>query len=284
MKKLVMLLLCGGLLVGCSSQYSIKVSDPSLKLASGSGLDISKQEYFEYLLDTYGADAVLSEVLTSIADKEVTDQDKIDKLLQERIEIYTKYGGGDLKQYATSLGYKDENEYIDTTLLPDVKQELLRNKYIEEHFDDLVNEYEISCLKKIIVDKESKALSIIKDSTSEEAFDKIMKEYGTDGEDAGIVTNKSALDENLKKMLSKFSKIDKDGIYKDAIELSNGNYAVVYLYDTEKKDKEDYIQSLTSIDELKTKIEGIYLKKYNFKVYDKKLENTIKDFSDEYIE
>lgn len=74
MKKLLMLLLCGGLLAACSSNYSVKVSDSDKVIVSGSELNITKQDYFDYLLKTSGANEVLDEVLLSIADKELTDQ------------------------------------------------------------------------------------------------------------------------------------------------------------------------------------------------------------------
>ena len=129
MKKLAILLLCSGLLVACSSSsYSVKVTDGSSEFISGEGIKITKQDYFEELLDTYGSSKVLNDVLTAIADKEVTDEKEINKLLKEREDMYAKYANGDLDSYAKSIGYESKDEYIKEALLPDVKQELLRNK------------------------------------------------------------------------------------------------------------------------------------------------------------
>lgn len=285
MKKLFILILCVGLLTGCSSsQYSVKVSDGQEVLIEGSELKITKQDYFEYILEAYGASKVLSDALTSIADLEIKDQKKIDQLLKERKETYAKYTDGDLNKYATALGYKNAEEYVTNALLPDVKQELLRKQYIEKNYDNLIKEYQLTCFKKIVVEKESEALDIIKNSTDESKFDDFMKKYGTNAEDAGIVSKDSTLDDNLKKQLEKLSQNDKDGVYKDAIKLSDGRYAVLYLYDTSKENKDDYIQSLTSISNLQETIEGYYLKKYNFKVNDKKLKDDISQISKQYVE
>lgn len=98
MKKLLMLLLCGGLLVGCSSQYSVKVSDADKELVSGSQLKITKQDFFEYLLDNGGTTEIVKEVLTTIADKEVTDQSELDALVKQREEDYAKYADGNLEK------------------------------------------------------------------------------------------------------------------------------------------------------------------------------------------
>ncbi len=51
MKKLMMLLLCGGLLVACSSDsgYSVKVSKSDDAMITGSELKMTKQDYFNQL-------------------------------------------------------------------------------------------------------------------------------------------------------------------------------------------------------------------------------------------
>lgn len=284
MKKLVMLLLCGGMLFGCSSQYSIEVSDGDKTLVQGSEVNISKQDYFEYLLDNYGATEIVSETLTQIADKEITDQDEIDKLVKEREKDYAKYADGDLEKYAQNLGYDSKQDYIDQELVPEVKQELLRKKYIEEHLKDLISDYQVCSFKKIIVEKESDALEIIKDVKDEETFDKKMKEYGSDAEDAGVVTKNSTLDDNLKKKLDDLSAVNKDGVYSQAIKLSDENYAVIYLYDTAHKNSEDIIDALASDSEVQEEVEGKYLKQYHFTVNDQKLSEAIQEISDQYLE
>lgn len=285
MKKLVLLLLCGGLLYGCSSSnYSVEVSDSDKSLISGSEINITNKDYFEYLLQNYGAQEIVSSLLTSIADKEITDQDQIDKLVQEREDQYAEYADGDLEQYAVNLGYESKDDYINNALIPEVKQELLRQKYITENLDTLIEDYEVCTMKKIVVEKESEALKIIEAATDEDAFDKQMEDYGTDAEDAGVVTKNSSLDDNLKDKLSDLSQVSEDGVYSQAIKLSDDNYAVVYLYDTAHKNTDNIISALESDGDVQEKAEGAYLKKYNFTVYDDLLESEIKDISDNYLE
>ena len=122
MKKLSLLLLCGLLLAGCSSNdYSAQVSDKNKTLISGENISINKQDYYTHLMDNYGANEVLKVILTTIADKEITDQKQIDALLNEKKETYAKYYNGSLLEYAQSLGYKDEEELVKNKLLPEVK-------------------------------------------------------------------------------------------------------------------------------------------------------------------
>lgn len=285
MKKLIMLLLCGSLLYGCSSSsYSVQVSDAQDSLMSGSQLDITKQDYFEYLLDNYGAQEIVTTILDNIADKEITDQEEIDKLVQQREDEYAEYADGDLEKYAQNLGYESKEDYLNESLIPEVKQELLRQKYIEEHLDDLIAEYQVCSMKKIVVEKESEALEIIEKSTDEKAFDQLLEDYGNDGEDAGVVTKNSSLDDNLKDKLSDLNKVEKDGVYSQAIKLSDDNYAVVYLYDTAHKNTDGIVSALASDGEVQEKAEGAYLKKYHFEVHDDLLKKEIKEISDNYLE
>lgn len=77
-----------------------KVSDADKELVSGSQLKITKQDFFEYLLDNGGTTEIVKEVLTTIADKEVTDQSELDALVKQREEDYAKYADGNLEKYA----------------------------------------------------------------------------------------------------------------------------------------------------------------------------------------
>lgn len=277
---------CVFLMTNKKSSYSSKVTDSSQTFISDKKVSVTKQEFYEYLLENYGAQEILNEALSAIADKEVTDQKEIDKLLKERVKTYAQYSDGGIEEYAKSMGYDSAKKYQTEVLLPDVKQELLRKKYIDENFDSLMSEFKVCSLKKIVVSKESSALSIIKKSTSEAEFDKQMNTYDDKAEDLGIVTkNTSGMDDNLLDKLEELSKITKDGIYKDAIKLSDDTYAVVFIYDTDhKKNKDTYQTSLSSDADIQTKVEGHYLKKYEFTVNEKKLKDAIKEISSDYID
>lgn len=285
MKKLVMALLCVGLLYGCNSAgYDTTVSNKDKVIITGSGLNITNQDYFEYLMNQTGPSAVLDQALMNIADKELTDQDAIDKAVKEAQDSYAQYANGSLEDYAKQLGYDSVDDYTQQKIIPEVKTKLLIEKYIDKNFDQLIKDYQVSSFKKITVDKESTALSLIKDIKSEDDFNKKMEEYGSDSEDAGVVTKNSALDDNLKKSLGDLSEVDKDGVYKEAIKLSDDKYAVIYLYDTAHKNKDKIKTALTSDTAATDEIKGKYLSQYHFEVYDEKIKKGIKDLSSQFIE
>ena len=286
MKKLLIAFGCALLLVGCTttSGYDIKVSDDTKELLNINGVSITKQGYFESLLNNYGADKIVSDALEKIADIEITDLEKVDELVQDRKTVYETYLGMTLDEFAQSMGYKNEEEFVEDALRPDAKLELLRNQYISDNFDTFIDEYNVTRLKKIVFDLESEALIAIDEATDEDAFDALMDKHEDKSEDVDIVTKNTALDDNIIAKLDEFSKLDKDGVVKEAVKLSDGDFAVIYIYDTAREDKQEYIETLTVDSAIKENIESVYLKKYNFNVYDEKLKAAIKNISSGYIE
>lgn len=286
MKKILIVCLCALLLAGCSSnKFASKVTDDSKVIISGKDFNVSKQDFYEYLLENYGANQVLNLVLSHISDKEINDTKAIDKLLKERLDLYDEYSDGGIEDYVKDMGYASVDEYKNKVLLPDVKQELLREKYITENYDSLMTDYKVCSLKKITLDKESTALEVIGKITDEKSFDDLMKTYGSDkAQNLGVVNKNSALDDNLVAKLADFNKLDKDGVYKEAVKTTDDKYAVIFVYDTDKTaNKATYIESLASNSEIITKAEGYYLTKYNFTVNEEQTKEDIKDLSNEYI-
>ena len=67
--------------------------------------------------------------------------------------------------------------------------------------------------------------------------------------------------------------------------LSTGKYAVVYVYNTDKSaQKNDIVENLLNLGDVKTDIESYYLKKYKFTVEDKKVKKQIKKISSKYVD
>lgn len=286
MKKIMTFALCVLLLAGCSnSSYASKVTDNSKTIISGSNVTITKQDFYEYLLDNHGANQVLNLVLSNIADKEITDTKAIDALLKERVDLYDQYSDGGIEEYVKNMGYTSVDEYKNIVLLPDVKQELLREKYITDNYDTLMTDYNVCSIKKIVLEKESSALSLIEKATDEKAFDELMDTYSSEkAEDLGIVTKNTTMDDNLLAKLADFAKVEEDGVFKEAVQLTDDTYAVIFIYNTDTKaNKDAYLESLTADSDIITKAEGYYLNKYNFTVNEEKTKEEIQKLSSEYF-
>ncbi|WP_281677641.1 hypothetical protein [Eggerthia catenaformis] len=267
-------------------KYTSKVTGGSKEVITGD-VTITKQGYYEYLLDNYGSNQILTDAYNKIASKEITDTKKINEKVEELEKKYkTNYGS--LKAYATAQGYSDVKELEEKVIIPSAKLDLMEAKYLDDNFKKITDKYYVSYLKVITYSKESQAVNAIKKASDSKAFNQLAKENSGTYKDYGLVSKVSStttIDANIIKKAETFSKITKNGIYKDAVKLSTGSYAIVYIYNTDKtSNKSSIIQSLGSNEDVKKDIEAYYLKKYKFTVYDKKLKKAIKELNKDFVD
>lgn len=284
-KKIIPLVIASTLLVGCSSSsavnYSSEVSDGDKTAINIDGTEINKNDIYHYLLEKYGSSEVLSLALTYIADQEITDEDAYNTKLNETIaEQKESAGVTSLDDIAKQYGLENEQEYIDKVLSVGVKQEMLKEKYIDKNYKKLIKEYKVKYLKTITVDTEAGAKKILEQIKDGSDFDTIMNENG--GSDAGMVTTETTtVDENIIKKLDKFTK---DGAYEKVIKTSDSKYAIVYVYNTDTSAVTDEIKSnLATISDMSTKVERYYLKQYNFTINEKAIEDEINESQPDYL-
>lgn len=288
--KIIVIIICLCIIAGCvtglyltfkdDEGYTTKVSNGDKTALKAADIEITKNDIYEYFLDSYGSNQVLVAALNYVADQEITDQDAINAMLEEKKATYASYANNDLDAYAKSIGYKDEAEFIDQYLTAEAKQELLKEKYIDEKYDSLIKTYKVRYIKVITVDTESQALKIIKGSTDDNAFQSYLSELN--GQDEGLVTKESSyIDSNIIKKLDKFTK---DGIYSKVIKTSDSKYAVVWVYNSDTKAVKDEIkEELANLQDISTKYETYYLSQYNFDVYESKIKDKIKEESEDYF-
>lgn len=284
-KNIIPLVVAGTLLVGCGSSsaitYSSEVSNGDKAVITIGDTKITNNEIYHHLLKQFGSSEVLSLALTYIADQEVTDKEAIKTKVDEKVaSTKESLTTASLDEVAKQYGYKDEQEYIDKIITVGVKQDLLKEKYIDKNYNDLIKEYKVKYLKVITVDTESGALSLI-DKVKEGAdFDTVMTENS--GSDVGIVTTKSTNVDS--KIIEKLDKFTKDGIYNKVIKTSESKYAVIYVYNSDKSKIKDEVKSgLSSISEMSTKMESYYLKQYNFDIYEEAIKDEIKKSNEDYL-
>ena len=68
------------------------------------------------------------------------------------------------------------------------------------------------------------------------------------------------------------------------IKTSESKYAVVYVYNTDKKDlKDEIITNLASVSDMSTKMETYYLKQYNFDVHEDAIRDEIEETEPDYL-
>lgn len=272
-KNIIPLVVAGTLLVGCGSSsaitYSSEVSNGDKAVITIGDTKITNNEIYHHLLKQFGSSEVLSLALTYIADQEVTDKEAIKTKVDEKVaSTKESLTTSSLDEVAKQYGFKNEQEYIDKIITVGVKQDLLKEKYIDKNYNDLIKEYKVKYLKVITVDTESGALSLIDKVKDGADFDTVMTENS--GSDVGIVTTKSTNVDS--KIIEKLDKFTKDGIYNKVIKTSESKYAVIYVYNSDKsKIKDDVKSGLASVSEMSAKMESYYLKQYNFDIYEEEI-------------
>ncbi|MFQ7842052.1 MAG: hypothetical protein ACLRHD_11530, partial [Thomasclavelia spiroformis] len=171
-------------------------------------------------------------------------------------------------------------QYIDQVLSIGVKQQMLKEKYIDKNYKKLIKEYKVKYLKTITLDTEAGAKKLLKEIKKGSDFDTVMNENS--GSDVGMVTTETTtVDSNIIKKLDDFTK---DGVHNKVIETSDSKYAIVYVYNTDTSEVEDDIKSnLSSISDMSTKMETYYLKQYNFDVHENAIRDEIKETEPDYL-
>ena len=284
-KNIIPLVVAGTLLVGCGSSsainYTSEVSNGDKAVITIGDTKITNNEIYHHLLKQFGSSEVLSLALTYIADQEVTDKEAIKTKVDEKVaSTKESLTTTSLDEVAKQYGFKNEQEYIDKIITVGVKQDLLKEKYIDKNYNDLIKEYKVKYLKIITVDTESGALSLIDKVKEGTDFDTVMTENS--GSDIGLVTTKSTNVDS--KIIEKLDKFTKDGIYNKVIKTSESKYAVVYVYNSDKsKIKDDVKSGLASVSEMSTKMESYYLKQYNFDIYEEAIKDEIKKSNEDYL-
>lgn len=266
--------------------YTSSVKNGSSEVISGD-VSVTKKGLYEYLLDNYGANEVLNEAYNKITAKEITDKDAINTKVEELKNRYAEYSGS-FETYAKNQGYSDAKTYEKEVVVPEAESELLEEKYLDTKFNDACKTYNVSYLKIVEYSKESEALKALKTVTDENAMTTLMNANASNSTDLGFVCSKSStttVDKKLIKALSKFTSLKTDGIYKEAVKLSTGKYAVVYVYNTDKASKkDDIVSNLQNLADVQSDIESYYLKKYKFTVEDEKVKKDIKKISSKYVD
>ena len=281
-KKIIPIAIASTLLVGCGSSavnYSSEVENGSKTAINIDGTEISKNDIYHYLLEQFGSSEILSLALTYIADQEITDEDAFNTRLNEEIASQEE-SGTSLDDIAKQYGLENRQQYIDQVLSIGVKQQMLKEKYINKNYKKLVKEYKVKYLKTITLDTEAGAKKLLKEIKNGSDFDTVMNENS--GSDVGMVTTETTtVDSNIIKKLDDFTK---DGVHNKVIETSDSKYAIVYVYNTDTSEVEDGIKSnLSSISDMSTKMETYYLKQYNFDVHEDAIRDEIEETEPDYL-
>lgn len=290
MKKLLMTLSLVLVLTGCSSKktpITSTVENGDTVIATVNGTKITKQDIYEKLIASSGANQVIDHSLQVIANQLVTDESKINEKVQETIDSYIKMLGSEeaFNTYVSNNNYASVDVFKEEMIVPSVKITLLIQQYITDNFSELAKEYGYSYIQTFKVDTESEALDLIsKINSGAMSFADAMKEKA-DMEPGNILcyTNASSatIDSNIASKATLFKEV---GLYTSPIKTSDSKYAIVNVVDVDRDaHKDEIITSLLGINIVNSKAQAYYLQENNFTVYEKGIEEDIKSVNSDYL-
>ncbi|MCM1370899.1 MAG: peptidylprolyl isomerase [Clostridium sp.] len=237
-KKVLVFAVCGlFILSGCSK--SPKLSDGKQVVASLNGKDITAEELFDNMKQSYGTSSLISLVDEYIISKEITDESEFIEEAEIQIQQYKISYGDQWNDFLQYYNYSSEED-LKKDLLLQLKSEELAKKQIKESIteEDLKKYYDENIsteltVKHILikpdVDKDassdekakaeekaySEAVELIKKLDEGADFETLAKENSDDtgsASNGGLITGvtKSGYDANF---------------YKGALELEDGKYS-----------------------------------------------------------
>lgn len=291
MKKTLLVTLMALLLVGCSSNKTTitsKVTDGSTIVAkTEDGLEITKQKIYETLLSSLGSKQVLNEALTLIVEKEITDTEKVNAKVEELLASYKEMLGDDeaLLDYIKSNGFETIDQYKEEMIIPTIKQSLLIEKYVDENFDALAEEYGYSYIRYFTMETEAEAIEMIgKIDNKEITFEDAAKQVSETEPEKKLnysAAASSSIDSSISKLAKQFTTV---GMYSVPVTTSDSKYAVIEIMDTDRQaNKEAIAASLLTIGDVNSKGQAHYFTTYNFEVFEKGLANDIKAENKDYL-
>lgn len=267
MKKLVILALGMLLLAGCSDARA-SLKDPKTAVFSIGGQTMTKGDLYNFMLARDAGYYTINEARTIIYDKEVPVTDEMRKEAEETLESYKTMFGDSFASYLQSYGFKDEQDYLENSLILSLQQEALIKAYVNENLDALNSRYtpkKIRIMQFASQDAANTALEAVKSGAN---FEETAAANGSTVSAAEtIATTQSSYATNVLSYLSTVT----DPTLSDVIADDSGaNFYIIQVISANPADFHDEaVDTLAGISALSSEASIHYFEKYSFTVYDK---------------
>lgn len=273
-------------LSGCKDATT-SLSDGNDALITVGNTTITKNDVYTGLKSENGVTAIISKLTAYIVDQEVPVTDEMMSEAQSTMQSFKDtVGEENWSTFLSSMGYENEQQYLEERALLSVRASQLTSKYITDNYDEIKENYQIRKLRIFQTTDSSIAAEVqekVKNGelTIEEAvnqYDSVTTTY--DGS-VQILTNASGLGsdiwENIMAVTEDNTLLD---LYQYSSDLSNFYVIEVVSVDVPLEEAQSTIEGLSTIAD---DAFAYYLDKYNFTVYDIDLYNGIQSQKASYI-
>ena len=283
MKKTFKLILLSVLLLmfttGCEDA-SAKISDSNSMLMKIGNTTFTKGQLYENMTADDAGNTVISEAMKLVADAEIETTDEITAEANDIYEDYkaqiTETTDEPFEEAIKLYGYDSVEDFMNYCIT-NAKSNHLFDKYIEENWDSLTEEYYPLKAKMIFVDTSDKgptdayalAEKAIEEINSGKSFDEVAEEYSDNSSltaEKLYTRNDSTLDYNVLQYLTTVTSTGLSQVItnKDV----DGYYVILVTNVNHNQLKEDLVAQLKNDTDFGDRVTSSFFKAHNFTIYD----------------
>lgn len=289
MKKISVVLLSGILLLTGCSGHTTSVENGDKTLMTIGETSYTKNDEYELLKTSSGADTAISKIEQMIYDKEVGRGKKIQKQAKKQYKTYEE-STDDLLSQIKSAGYEDKQDFIDNSIIPTIQADKLLDKYFKADKKNIKKTYKPSVAKILECDDEATAKKALKALKNGKKVNKVFKQYQSESssfsnDDTLITTETSSVPTRLINTLYKTKKAGViDEVFMDEDDDDSSTAYVAILVNNDYDEILDQVKdSLSSNSDLQTSCLVYYLNKYDFEVHDQDIFDYLKENYPQYL-
>lgn len=289
MKKITLALLSGVLLLTGCSGYTTSIKNGDKTLFTVGETSYTKNDEYELLKTSNGANTTISKIEQMIYDKEIGRGKAIQKAANKQYKEY-KDSVDDITSQIKNAGYEDKQDFIDHSIIPSIQADKLLNKYFKADKKNIKKTYKPSVAKILECDDEATAKKALKALKNGKKVNKVFKQYQSESssfsnDDTLITTETSSVPTRLINTLYKTKKAGViDEVFTDESDDTSTKAYVAILVNNNYNEILDQVKdSLSSNSDLQTSCLVYYLNKYEFEVHDQDIFDYLKENYPEYL-
>ncbi len=290
MKKLLTMLVLATLVLGLAGceNATANISEKNTMLIKVGKTTLTKGQLYENMLNDDAANKVVAKALEMIAEAEIETtaeiQAKADEIYNDYRQQIAATTEDDFAEAIKDYGFEDLDAFK-AYCLNNAKSKELSNKYIEDNWDSIIEEY-YPVKARLMYFNGSESMEVAM-QTAETAlaevkagadFETVAQKYSSNASQASeqlYTRNSESLDYNVLQFIlgSTSPTLSQVITNKD----SNGYYIVQITNANQAQLKDEFIALLQNDTSFGDNVVAHYFKKHNFVVYDIDVYNTIKE-------
>lgn len=268
MKKLIVSITLGLLLVGCGNQAAA-ISTPNDVLIKVGNQNITRGQVYDLMLSTDAASVLKQQATQIILNKVVGLSDELIAKANEELASFVESVGDSLDMYLEYYGFKNVEDYLNRGIIPTLQQEELVKQYITTNFDALVASYRPKMVRIIEITDATLAETALAELKAGKDFSEVADLYSTSNYpgDEELVNNTSL----LPSVVIDYFDIQTTPSLSNVLTDGTTNFIVQVTEADPNKLKDEIIESFSMDTTFMEKTLEFYFVEHNFTIYDKPL-------------